>query len=95
MDALLAGSPDALVSDIGMPGEDGLSFIRRVRNLAGSTANIPALALTGYAQLTADALIPGRFQRVALKPVKPAQLVRTVASLVSDLQDPNRVPSAP
>ena len=42
--------PDVLVSDIGMPGEDGNDFIRRLRSLGATTiADIPAVALTGYA----------------------------------------------
>ena len=42
--------PDVLVSDIDMPGEDGCTFIRRVRSLNQHTvADVPAVALTGYA----------------------------------------------
>lgn len=83
MEALRASRPDALVSDIGMPDEDGFALISKVRNLSGAVAKTPALALTGYAQLANDALLPGRFQKVALKPIDPRQLVATVASLVS------------
>jgi CheY-like chemotaxis protein len=84
MAVLSVSRPDALVSDIGMPDEDGFALISKVRNLAGSIANTPALALTGYAQLANDALLPGRFQKVALKPIDPRQLVETVAALVSE-----------
>jgi CheY-like chemotaxis protein/two-component sensor histidine kinase len=84
MAVLSVSRPDALVSDIGMPDEDGFALISKVRNLSGSIANTPALALTGYAQLANDALLPGRFQRVALKPIDPRQLVETVAALVSE-----------
>jgi PAS domain S-box-containing protein len=81
IDALRVSRPDALVSDIGMPDEDGFALISKVRSLSGPVAQIPALALTGYAQLANDALLPGRFQKVALKPIDPRQLVATVASL--------------
>ena len=84
MAVLSVSRPDALVSDIGMPDEDGFALISKVRNLSGSIANTPALALTGYAQLANDALLPGRFQRVALKPIDPRQLVETVAALISE-----------
>jgi PAS domain S-box-containing protein len=84
MEALRVSSPDALLSDIGMPDEDGFALISKVRNLSGPAAHIPALALTGYAQLANDALLPGRFQKVALKPIDPRQLVGTVALLVSE-----------
>ena len=81
LNALRGSRPDALVSDIGMPDEDGFALISKVRNLSGPVAHTPALALTGYAQLANDALLPGRFQEVALKPIDPRQLVATVASL--------------
>jgi len=83
MDALRVSRPDALVSDIGMPDEDGFALISKVRTLS-PVADIPALALTGYAQLANDALLPGRFQKIALKPIDPRQLVATVAALVSE-----------
>jgi CheY-like chemotaxis protein len=41
--------PDVLVSDIGMPSEDGYELIRRVRALGMKAAELPAIALTGYA----------------------------------------------
>src|SRR5207244_301359 len=40
---------DLLVSDIGMPGEDGYAFIAKLRAQEGSSAQLPALALTAYA----------------------------------------------
>jgi PAS domain S-box-containing protein len=83
--ALMTSTPDVLVSDIGMPDEDGLALIGRIRSLDGAVAKIPALALTGYTQSAgADALAPGGFQRVALKPIEPRQLVALVAALVLD-----------
>ncbi|MGD0528631.1 MAG: response regulator [Polyangiaceae bacterium] len=39
--------PQVLISDIGLPGEDGFSLLRRVRATPGG-GNIPAIALTGY-----------------------------------------------
>ncbi len=38
--------PDIIVSDIGMPGMDGLEFIKRIRKIP-SLARVPAIALTG------------------------------------------------
>ena len=81
---LLESAPtDVLVSDIGMPGEDGFTLITRVRGLDGAVAKIPALALTGYEAAGRDALMPGRFQRIAVKPIEPTQLVATIARLAS------------
>ncbi len=84
MDSLTRSQPDVLVSDIGMPGEDGFALIRRIRKLDGAIARIPALALTGYAQTAgSDAVRPERFQRIAVKPIDPRELVAIVADLAS------------
>lgn len=40
---------DALISDIGMPDEDGISLIRRARAALGRGRSLPAIALTAYA----------------------------------------------
>jgi signal transduction histidine kinase/CheY-like chemotaxis protein/PAS domain-containing protein len=76
---------DALVSDIGMPGEDGHSLMRRVRSLPPhENRDIPAMALTAYAR-PEDRLqaIRAGFQLHASKPVEPAELIALVACLVS------------
>ena len=74
--------PDILVSDIGMPEQDGYDFIRQVRGrLAAKT--LPAVALTAFARSEdrKRALLAG-FQTHVAKPVDPAELVAVVASLV-------------
>jgi PAS domain S-box-containing protein len=84
MDTLTISQPDVLVSDIGMPGEDGFALIRRIRKLDGAIAKIPALALTGYAQTAgSDAVRPERFQQIAVKPIDPQELVTIVAGLAA------------
>lgn len=79
------GKQDVLVSDIGMPGEDGYTFIRHVRTLtADQGGRIPALALTAYAR-TEDrikALVAG-FQMHIPKPVEPDELVLAIGSLAT------------
>ena len=76
-------SPQVLVSDIGMPGQDGFSLIRHIRALPEQQGgNIPAIALTAYAR-TEDrnkALRAG-FQMHATKPVEPLELIAMVATL--------------
>jgi PAS domain S-box-containing protein len=76
--------PDVLVSDIGMPGEDGYGLIRRVRQLSPDAGgDTPAVALTAYARAEdrVQAILAG-FQHHVAKPVQPAELIAMVASLV-------------
>lgn len=76
--------PHILLSDVGMPGEDGHSLIRRVREREGpSGLKLPAIALTGYASAEdgARALAAG-FQLHIPKPVDPAELLVLVSRLL-------------
>jgi CheY-like chemotaxis protein len=74
--------PDIIVSDIGMPDENGYEFIQRVRRLGGAVAGVPAAALTALARVEdrKRALMAG-YQTHLAKPVDPAELVVMVASL--------------
>jgi signal transduction histidine kinase/DNA-binding response OmpR family regulator len=75
-------NPDLLVSDIGMPEEDGYGLIRRLRELKSKRAKqIPALALTAYAtdQDRTLALSAG-FQVHLAKPIEPESLVSSIAA---------------
>ncbi|HEX5316345.1 MAG TPA: response regulator, partial [Candidatus Kapabacteria bacterium] len=83
MRALEVYRPDILISDIGMPDEDGYDLIRKIRALPGDLANIPAVALTAYAS-TEDrnrSSLAG-FQLHLAKPVDFSELRSVVASLV-------------
>jgi PAS domain S-box-containing protein len=76
--------PDVMVTDIGMPGEDGYSLIRRVREWERARgAYIPAVALTAYGRVEdrMRALSAG-FQMHVAKPVEPAELAVVIMSLV-------------
>jgi PAS domain S-box-containing protein len=80
---LEAGRPDVLVSDIGLPGEDGYVLMRTIRSMkAERAASIPAVALTAYAGIEdrQRALQAGYHLHVP-KPVEPAELVVLVANL--------------
>ncbi|BDI14409.1 hypothetical protein ANSO36C_02110 [Nostoc cf. commune SO-36] len=75
--------PDVLISDIGMPDEDGYALMRKIREIeAEQGGRIPALALTGYARVEdyKEALAAG-FQLHVAKPVRAAELIAVVASL--------------
>jgi signal transduction histidine kinase/ActR/RegA family two-component response regulator len=86
--ALLAASadtlPDVLVSDIGMPREDGYDLIRRVRSLQPERGGrIPAVTVTGYATPEdVDRALAAGYQVHVAKPMDPAALVTAVADLV-------------
>jgi PAS domain S-box-containing protein len=76
--------PDLLISDIGMPGEDGYELIGKVRSLpASSGGKIPAIALTAYAR-TEDRLqaLRAGYQMHISKPVELAELLTVMASLI-------------
>jgi len=75
--------PDLLISDIGMPDEDGYSLMRRVRQLPAAVGGrVPAIALTAYARVEdrMQALRAG-YQMHVPKPVELAELVTVAASL--------------
>ncbi len=79
---------DILISDIGMPDEDGYALLRRVRALEPENGGrIPAIALTAYAR-TQDrraALLAG-FQSHVAKPVEPAELIAVIANLAGRIR---------
>ncbi|MDX6694185.1 MAG: hypothetical protein QOF02_1788 [Blastocatellia bacterium] len=81
--ALAEFRPDVLISDIGMPHEDGYTLMRKVRALSPEQGGaIPAAAVTAYARAEdrMRALLAG-FQSHIAKPIAPAELVALVASL--------------
>jgi signal transduction histidine kinase/CheY-like chemotaxis protein/CHASE3 domain sensor protein len=83
MDKFAVLRPDVVVSDIGMPGADGYTLIRRIRALsADDGGRTPAIALTAYsrAEDAQRAFVAGYQMHVA-KPIEPAQLATVVANL--------------
>ncbi|XXF78036.1 PAS domain-containing protein [Myxococcaceae bacterium GXIMD 01537] len=85
LEALAAEVPDVLVSDIGLPGEDGHSLLQRARAWAEPRdVWVPAIALTAYAgpDDVRRAYRAG-FQVHLAKPLEPASLVEAVARLAA------------
>ncbi|MBD2594540.1 PAS domain-containing protein [Nostoc spongiaeforme FACHB-130] len=74
---------DLLLSDIGMPNQDGYTLIRRVRSLSAEAGGqIPAVAMTGYANsIDIQESRKAGFQMYIPKPVELTQLVFMVANL--------------
>jgi CheY-like chemotaxis protein len=83
MRQLLAQPFDVLLCDIGLPGEDGYSFLRRARAKVDSARTLPSLALSAFArprdkQRAREAGFDGHLA----KPVDPSALLRTLAELL-------------
>jgi CheY-like chemotaxis protein/anti-sigma regulatory factor (Ser/Thr protein kinase) len=77
---------DALVCDIAMPGEDGYSFIRKVRAMDGPPGRVPAAAFTAHMREEdrRHALLAG-FQMHIPKSVEASQLIAQIRTLVGGL----------
>lgn len=83
LDELAKEPPDVLLTDIGLPDEDGLTLIRRVRTLPPAVGGrVPAAAVTAFT-LGDDATAPSRagFQAHFRKPVDTGTLFGAVARL--------------
>jgi signal transduction histidine kinase len=82
-DRLKQRTPDVLVSDIGMPEEDGYAMIRRIRQMTGEQ-HLPAIALTAYARKQdAEAALGAGYDQHLPKPVAPADLVRAIKAVAA------------
>jgi CheY-like chemotaxis protein len=81
--AMASSRPDLIVSDIGLPEEDGHSFIRRVRALPPEQGgDTPAIALTAYARAEDRAkALGGGFDMHLAKPVDTNELLADLATL--------------
>jgi PAS domain S-box-containing protein len=73
--------PDVLVTDLGLPGEDGYALLARFREMY---PDVPAIALTAYARATdrSRALAAG-FEQHVVKPIDPKLLLDLVASMIA------------
>jgi signal transduction histidine kinase len=72
--------PDVILADLGMPGQNGYDFIRRLRLLGEGFQQIPTVAITAYASADdRQRVLDAGFQMHLAKPVEPLELARTVA----------------
>jgi signal transduction histidine kinase/CheY-like chemotaxis protein len=83
LQAIERAVPDILLSDVGMPHEDGYSLIRRVRaRPAAAGGAIPAVAITAYASANDRlAALSAGFQAHVAKPFEPREIAALVAQL--------------
>ena len=83
LDRAFGSQPDVVVTDLDIPGIDGLELTRRLKQ-DPRTCDIPVLAITGYAPFASD---PGRVLRagcdaVLPKPCSPDDLETAIRSLL-------------
>ena len=84
--------PDALVSDIGLPDEDGYGLIRQIRQYEVEHGGfLPAVALTGYARAEDRArILAAGFQTHLPKPVDPVELTAAIVTITHHLRNSER-----
>lgn len=82
--ALKSFTPDVIVSDVGLPDEDGYSLMKKIRALPDKNVNaIPAIALTGYVSVQDQATAhEAGYQEHLSKPVDIDELTRLISKLL-------------
>ena len=80
--------PDVLVSDIGLPDQDGFALLRQIRQQEAERGGfLPVIALTGYTRLEdRTRVLAAGFQGHVAKPVDPPKLIATIAALARERQ---------
>ena len=92
LERLRAGAkPQVVVSDIGMPGQDGYAFVRELRRQEAPGSHLPVVALTAFArpQDRETALAAG-FDEHCGKPLRPDALVAAILRLTGPVNPPRR-----
>ena len=76
--------PDVLISDIGMPDQDGYELMRKLREMPPEKGgNTPAIALTGYAsRKDRERALNSGYQQHMAKPIEQADIIKAIAALV-------------
>jgi PAS domain S-box-containing protein len=84
LNAFEGAAPDVVISDLGMPEENGLELMRKLRMFpAGQGGLVPAIALTGYATpKDRDRALAAGYQLHLPKPIESSELIAAIISLV-------------
>jgi CheY-like chemotaxis protein len=76
--------PDAIVCDIGLPGEDGYALMKRIRALPPPRGRVPAIAATGHTLLEDRIrVLAGGFQHYIAKPIDPNELLAVLKDVLA------------
>jgi signal transduction histidine kinase/CheY-like chemotaxis protein len=82
--AIQETTPDVIIADIGLPGEDGCSLIRRIRSLPTPAASVPAIALSAYTRYEdRERALASGFTDFIGKPADPADLITVVQRVMA------------
>jgi CheY-like chemotaxis protein len=85
LEAIKNNRPDLVVSDIQMPGMDGLKLLREIRALGSGAGGVPVIAMTAFGtHADRERLLHGGFKGCLLKPFTPDKLVETILSVLND-----------
>lgn len=80
---LQQGKTDVVLSDLGMPGEDGYSLMRRIRATPGAMRFLPSIALTArFTEDSHDRALAAGFDWYLMKPIDIDLLIANIAELV-------------
>jgi PAS domain S-box-containing protein len=76
--------PDVLVSDLGLPEQDGFSLIKNLRSSSNAKlVMLPAIAITGYGKEDGERAIAAGFGSYLLKPIEPIGLEEAVVHMLN------------
>jgi CheY-like chemotaxis protein/anti-sigma regulatory factor (Ser/Thr protein kinase) len=84
--------PDIIVSDVGLPGEDGLTFLRKLRHLPGG--DVPAVALTAFVRPEdREVALAAGFDAHVAKPIEPEEFLHIVTQVLRDRRAREHAPA--
>jgi CheY-like chemotaxis protein len=84
LDVMSSDQVDVLISDIGMPGQDGYELMLKIVAARKGKPMLPAIALTGYAsQKDRERALAAGYNIHMVKPFEPADIVSAVERLLS------------
>lgn len=83
-DEVRRATPDVIIADIGMSGEDGCTLMRRIRQLPGAAGQVPAIALSAYTRHEdRESTREAGFSDFVGKPAAPQELLSAVERLLA------------